>query len=125
MTEADRQYGKVSLTDRERDILRLLTNGLTDSEIAEAVILTVGTVKWYNRQIYTKLGVRNRTEAITRAERLGLLSNAQHAAAPTSLTAPANNLPAQVTSFIGRSHELTELKMLLLASRLITLTGAP
>ena len=82
MIELDRQFGKVSLTERERDILRLLTNGLTDSEIAEAVILTVGTVKWYNRQIYSKLGVRNRTEAITQAQRLGLLRSASPAAAP-------------------------------------------
>ena len=124
MLEIDRQFGKVSLTDRERDILRLLTNGLTDSEIAEAVILTVGTVKWYNRQIYNKLGVRNRTEAITRAQRLGLLSSAPQ---PTSSSPskPTHNLPAQITSFIGRSRELAELKASLLASRLVTLTGAP
>jgi predicted ATPase/DNA-binding CsgD family transcriptional regulator len=125
MVEVDWQFGKISLTGRERDILRLLTNGLTDSEIADAVILTVGTVKWYNRQIYNKLGVRNRIEAITRAQRLGLLSSATQPAVPAPSLAPTHNLPAQISSFIGRNHELAELKASLLASRLVTLTGPP
>ena len=56
------------LTDREREILRLLAYGLSVREIAEETILTVGTAKWYNRQIYSKLGVRNRTQASARAE---------------------------------------------------------
>ena len=74
MADMNRQMGKVSLTEREREILRLLTVGQTDREIAEETILTVGTVKWYNRQIYNKLGVRNRTEAVRRAQELGLIS---------------------------------------------------
>ena len=125
MVEIDRQFGRVSLTVRERDILRLLTNGLTDSEIAEALILTVGTVKWYNRQIYQKLGVRNRTEAITRAQRLGLLSSELRLSPSSPNSVPPHNLPAQITSFIGRSRELAELTARLLASRLVTLTGPP
>ena len=124
MGELDRQFGNVSLTDRERDILRLLTNGLTDSEIAEAVIITIGTVKWYNRQIYNKLGVRNRTEAVAQGQRLGLLRSASRPASSSPLM-PKHNLPAQVSSFIGRSRELAELKTTLLAARLVTLTGAP
>jgi predicted ATPase/DNA-binding CsgD family transcriptional regulator len=116
---------KVSLTDREREILRLLTLGRTDSEIAKEAILTVGTVKWYNRQIYNKLGVRNRTEAITRAQQLGLLGNPLRPDLLSARPAQAHNLPAQVTSFIGRHRELAELKTLLLDSRLITLTGPP
>ncbi len=124
MLEQDRQLGNVSLTDRERDILRLLTHGLTDREIAEAVILTVGTVKWYNRQIYNKLGVRNRTEAVAQGQRLDLLRTASRPASVSAST-PTHNLPAQVSSFIGRSRELAELKASLLAARLVTLTGAP
>lgn len=122
MVELDRQFGDISLTDRERDILRLLTNGLTDSEIAEAFVLTVGTVKWYNRQIYSKLGVRSRTQASAEAQRLGLLERASGAQPPPP---PKHNLPAQVTSFTGRSRELAELKRLLQESRLVTLTGPP
>src|SRR5688500_10013038 len=90
-----------ALTERERDILRLLSHGLTDSEIAEATILTVGTVKWYNRQIYSKLGVRSRTQAIAEAQRLGVLRVAPAQDTPPMPIAFSHNLPAQITSFIG------------------------
>ena len=121
----ERYFNKVSLTNRERDILRLLAAGYTDSEIAEAATLTVGTVKWYNRQIYNKLGVRNRIETIIRAQELGLLDSESATDAPASAAIPAHNLPAEITSFIGRGRELSELKALLAASRLVTLTGPP
>ncbi len=111
----------IDLTQREREILRLLAHGLSDGEIANALVLTVGTVKWYNRQIYSKLGVNNRTLAVTEAQRLGLLDDPS----VTAPVQPKHNLPAQITSFIGRTHELAELKRLLQVSRLITLTGTP
>ena len=46
------------LTDREREILGLLAQGMSDRAIAEKTVLTVGTVKWYNRQLHSKLGVQ-------------------------------------------------------------------
>ena len=125
MADVNQQVDKVSLTEREREILRLLITGQTDRDIAEETILTVGTVKWYNRQIYNKLGVRNRTEASTRAQQLGLLRSPAQPAALIPRSTPTHNLPAQITSFIGRSHELTVLKSSLLESRLVTLTGPP
>jgi predicted ATPase/DNA-binding CsgD family transcriptional regulator len=123
MTEADQQFGKIALTQREIDILRLLTDGLTDGEIAGTFSLTIGTVKWYNRQIYNKLGVRNRTEASALAQQLGLLNSPS--GAESSVPQSTHNLPAPITSFIGRSRELSELTGLLRASRLVTLTGPP
>jgi DNA-binding CsgD family transcriptional regulator len=63
------------LTEREQEILRLLASGLSDGEIAEAKILTVGTVKWYNRQIYSKLGVGSRTQAVAQAQQMGLMDS--------------------------------------------------
>lgn len=112
---------KNALTARERDILRLITKGMTDREIAEVLVLTVGTVKWYNRQIYSKLHVSNRTEAVTYAQQIGLLRSSDEGMP----TAPRAELPAPVTSFIGRRHELPELKARLITSRLVTLTGPP
>lgn len=113
------------LTDRERDILRLLAHGLSDREIAEHTVMTVGTVKWYNRQIYSKLGVRNRTEATIRAEHLGLLARARTPERTSSPPAARHNLPAPMTSFVGRKAELAQLRALFGQSRLITLTGPP
>src|SRR5689334_17650126 len=62
-----------SLSKREQEILHLLSQGLSDREISERLIMTINTIKWYNRQIYNSLGVGSRTEAIARAHELGLL----------------------------------------------------
>jgi predicted ATPase/DNA-binding CsgD family transcriptional regulator len=61
------------LTGREREILRLICTGATNAEIAEQLMVAVGTVKWYTAQIYSKLGVRSRAHAVVRSRELGLL----------------------------------------------------
>lgn len=62
-----------SLTIREQEILQLIMQGNTNREIADALFIEVSTVKWNIRQIYPKLGVRNRRQAIMRARELNLL----------------------------------------------------
>lgn len=61
------------LTAREMQVLALIAEGLTNKEIAEELVISVGTVKWYTSQIYGKLGVGNRTGAVARARELALL----------------------------------------------------
>jgi LuxR family maltose regulon positive regulatory protein len=61
------------LTDREREVLSLLAEGLTNPEIAEALVVATGTVKAHTASIYRKLDVHNRMEAAARARELGLL----------------------------------------------------
>ncbi|HRE28181.1 MAG TPA: LuxR C-terminal-related transcriptional regulator, partial [Anaerolineales bacterium] len=61
------------LTDREGEIVRLLTAGLSNAEIAERLFLAPSTIKWYLSEVYGKLGVRRRTEAVARARELGLI----------------------------------------------------
>jgi len=61
------------LTDRELDVLEELTKGLTNREIAERLMVSLNTVKTHTKNIYAKLEVRNRTEAVVRAQELGLL----------------------------------------------------
>ncbi|MEO8611272.1 MAG: alpha/beta fold hydrolase [Chloroflexota bacterium] len=65
------------LTEREKEILECLSAGLTDQQIADKLILSVHTVKWYNRQIYSKLGVSNRTQAVGNAKNLDSLIGEQ------------------------------------------------
>ncbi len=115
------------LTDREREILGLLAQGMSDRAIAEKTVLTVGTVKWYNRQIYSKLDVRNRTQAVARARQLDLLRRAEDPAPAHAAPAQTvrHNLPAQLTSFVGRQAEIAQIQTLLASSRLVTLTGPP
>ena len=61
-------------TRREHEILSLIVKGHTNREIAQQLYVTVGTVKWYVRQIYKKLHVRSRVQAIIRAKELELLT---------------------------------------------------
>lgn len=60
------------LTDRERDVLRLLTEGAENAEIAARLYLSQSTVKTYLSSIFEKLGVQNRVQAAVLAIRLGL-----------------------------------------------------
>lgn len=62
-----------SLNEREKEVLEQLSTGLSDQQIARELFLSLNTVKWYNRQIFSKLGVHNRTEAISKARMRGLL----------------------------------------------------
>lgn len=62
------------LTERELGIIHLLAAGKSNQEIADKLVLTVGTVKWYLHQIYGKLHVTNRTQAVSRARELKILS---------------------------------------------------
>jgi LuxR family maltose regulon positive regulatory protein len=61
------------LNDRELQILHRMAVRLSNQEIADELHLTVNTVKWYARNIYGKLGVGKRTEAVSRARELGIL----------------------------------------------------
>jgi len=61
------------LTKREVSILKRLESGLSNKEIAEAIFISEGTLKWHLHNIYGKLDVKNRSGAMTRARVLGLL----------------------------------------------------
>jgi predicted ATPase/DNA-binding CsgD family transcriptional regulator len=63
----------VGLTRRERDVLRLLVEGRSDKEIAEALFIGMRTVQSHAEHLYAKLGVRNRHEATAVAVRRGLV----------------------------------------------------
>ena len=85
-----------NLTRREREILTCLMEGLSNAEIALQLHLSPQSVRWYNSQIYSKLGVNNRHEAVVQAATLGLLQSEQ------TSEPVRHNLPAQTTLFIGR-----------------------
>lgn len=61
------------LTDRELALLRMLPGDLTQRELGDALHMSFNTVKTYNRQIYRKLGVSSRDDAIAAAKAAGLL----------------------------------------------------
>jgi LuxR family maltose regulon positive regulatory protein len=75
LEEVEDDYGLASgLSLREVEILTLVSGGLRNREIGDRLGLTEGTVKWYMQQIYDKLGVRRRPQAVIRARQYGILS---------------------------------------------------
>lgn len=70
----DESAGRAAgLSAREREVLELLGSGATNREIAERLHLSPHTIKEHTSALYRKLEVRNRAEAVQRAQRLGLV----------------------------------------------------
>ncbi len=63
------------LSQRELEVLKLIALGLSNHEIGEKLFLALDTVKGHNRRIFSKLDVKNRTMAITKARSLNILSS--------------------------------------------------
>jgi LuxR family maltose regulon positive regulatory protein len=61
------------LNQREIEVLQHIANGLSNQEIADEMVLALSTVKWYLRNIYDKLQVNRRTQALAKAKALNLL----------------------------------------------------
>lgn len=61
---AQPQIAGEQLTDRERDVLRCMVDGLNNNEIAEKLVISLGTVKFHISNIFHKLGVDSRVEAV-------------------------------------------------------------
>ena len=72
--ESDVSLPGPGLSERERDVLVGIATGATNREIAAHLHLSPHTIKEHTSAVYRKLEVRNRAEAVQRAQRLGLLS---------------------------------------------------
>src|SRR5918998_5750352 len=62
------------LSERELEVLQLIAEGLTNQEVATELYLSLHTVKVHARNIFTKLAVKNRAQAVARGRALGILS---------------------------------------------------
>lgn len=81
---------ETELSEREREILRLVATGASNKEIAARLVISPNTVKVHLRNIFAKVGVASRTEATLYALRTGLLASP----APHTSTIPAEPAPA-------------------------------
>ncbi|AYC32692.1 LuxR family transcriptional regulator [Pseudomonas cavernae] len=62
------------VSHREREILRFVAAGLSNRDIAQSVHLSEATIKWHLHNLFSKLGVRSRTQAVLKGKSMGLLS---------------------------------------------------
>jgi LuxR family maltose regulon positive regulatory protein len=62
-----------ALSAREREVLQLLEQGLSNREVAERLVISLSTVKAHTASIFAKLDVHSRTRAVTRARDLGVI----------------------------------------------------
>ncbi len=123
MGNFDSQTWIEPLTSREIEILRLFAAGLSNREVAGKLQVSLETIKWYNKQIFSKLGVNSRGQALAKASEFQLLRSPESQPARDQV-APGHNLPAQLTTFVGRTQEIAQVRQLLRSSRLVVLTGA-
>jgi LuxR family maltose regulon positive regulatory protein len=63
------------LSKREREVLQLLAQGLSNQQIAQELVITLDTVKRHIRHIFSKFGVCNRLQALNKAKELALLDD--------------------------------------------------
>jgi DNA-binding NarL/FixJ family response regulator len=71
--EPGSRVAPIVLSPREREVLRLVADGLSDREIAEALFVGAGTVRTHLANAFGKLGVGSRTAAVAAARRRGIL----------------------------------------------------
>lgn len=64
---------RVVLSEREREVLQLMTQGFTNADIARQLYLSEGTVRNYASEIFRKMGVSDRTQAVVFGLRHGLV----------------------------------------------------
>ncbi len=78
LTEAEKQQLeterlKLGLSSRESEVLQLMAEGLSNQEIAERLFLSLATVKTHSSNLFVKLDVKRRTQAVEKARQLGLI----------------------------------------------------
>ncbi len=93
------------LTPREREVLLLVAEGLSNREVAQRLWISTATVKFHLTKMYEKLAVANRTGAVRWAQRHGLLTSDSEATSSPQRqkSAPAVRRPAKSTHSLSRS----------------------
>src|SRR5438445_276722 len=113
------------LSRREMEVARLVAEGLSDRQIASRLFISERTAEGHLQQIRNKLGLDTRAQVAVWVTSLSMAAGAAGGPVEGEQAAPVrpNNLPVQLTTFIGRERDITEVRRLLNRSRLVTITG--
>jgi two-component system, NarL family, response regulator LiaR len=69
----NREAEKLGLSKREMEVLQLMSDGLSNQEIAERLFVSLNTVKTHSSNVFVKLDVKRRTQAVEKAKRLAII----------------------------------------------------
>ncbi len=70
----EKEAARLGLSIREREVLQLMAEGLSNQEIAGRLFVSLNTVKTHSANIFEKLDVRRRTQAVEKAKRLNIIA---------------------------------------------------
>jgi DNA-binding CsgD family transcriptional regulator len=73
---AEDRLKQTGISQREYEVLELMARGLSNQEIADALFVSLNTVKTHSSNLFLKLDVKRRTQAVQRARDMGILKNA-------------------------------------------------
>jgi len=73
LVEANTIQGSLKISTKQISLLKCVSKGMTNKEIAESLLITEDTVKWHLKKIFNGLDVNNRVQAVSEARRRGLL----------------------------------------------------
>src|SRR6476646_8372363 len=91
------------ISEREREILRLVATGATNQQIASQLNISINTVKVHLRNIFGKIGVASRTEATVYAVRSGLVQISEAAVVPAATV--ADIAPDEAEPLLGQLND--------------------
>ncbi|MDI9311932.1 MAG: LuxR C-terminal-related transcriptional regulator [Limnohabitans sp.] len=69
----EKELQKLNLSNREYEVLEYIAKGLSNEEIAKKLFVSISTIKTHNQNLYAKLDVKSRTQAIEKAKRLQII----------------------------------------------------
>ena len=70
----EKTLSKIGISKREWEVLALMSEGLSNQEIAERLFVSLNTIKTHSSNLFEKLEVKRRTQAIEKGKRLGILA---------------------------------------------------